>query len=136
MLTLGGTAQEIAALEEAISIFDVDTMRGMSFALVPVRSADPDTLAEDLRKVFGSEKEGPMNGMIQFIGNKHLAGVWRFRRSAPISPARAPGSSGSTRAPRAREKQFFSYRVQNRPAKELVRVLVRHVRARRRRSGQ
>ena len=35
-LTLSGTAQDIATLEDAISMFDIDTMRGMSFALVPV----------------------------------------------------------------------------------------------------
>ncbi|OBS52680.1 type II secretion system protein GspD [Methylosinus sp. 3S-1] len=123
MLTLGGTAQEVAALEEAISIFDVDAMRGMSFAMVPVRSADPDTLSEDLRKVFGSEKEGPMNGMIQFVGNKHLAAILVISsQRAYLSRARAWIERLDARA-ESTEKQFFSYRVQNRPAKELVRVL-------------
>jgi general secretion pathway protein D len=123
ILTLGGTAQEVAALEEAIAIFDVDAMRGMSFAMVPVRSADPDTLAEDLRKVFGSEKEGPMNGMIQFVGNKHLAAILVISpQRAYLARARAWIERLDARA-ESTEKQFFSYRVQNRPAKELVRVL-------------
>lgn len=123
ILTLSGTAQEIAALEEAISIFDVDAMRGMSFALVPVRSGDPDTMADDLRKVFGSEKEGPMNGMIQFIGNKHLSAMLVISpQHAYLARARAWIERLDARA-ESTEKQFFSYRVQNRPAKELVRVL-------------
>jgi general secretion pathway protein D len=123
ILTLNGTAQEIASLEEAISIFDVDAMRGMSFTLVPVRSADPDALVEDLRKVFGSEKEGPMNGMIQFIGNKHLSAVLAISpQQAYLSRARAWIERLDARA-ETTEKQFFSYRVQNRPAKELVTVL-------------
>jgi general secretion pathway protein D len=122
-LTLNGSPQEIATLEDAVAMFDIDTMRGMSFALVPVKSSDADALAEDLRNVFGSEKEGPMNGMVRFIGNKRLSSILvispqpqyltRARAWIQRLDARAEGS----------EKQFYTYRVQNRPAKELVQVL-------------
>jgi len=122
-LTLTGSAQEIAALEDTIALFDVDTMRGMSFAVVPVTSADPDALAEDLRKVFGSEHEGPMNGMIQFIGNKHLSAILAITpQPGYLSRARAWIERLDARA-QGVQKQFFSYRVQNRPAKELVQVV-------------
>jgi len=40
-LTLSGNNAEIAGLMEAISVFDVEVMRGMSFALVPVKMSDP-----------------------------------------------------------------------------------------------
>ncbi|MGJ5222176.1 secretin N-terminal domain-containing protein, partial [Bradyrhizobium oligotrophicum] len=36
LITLSGNRQEIAAMMEAIALFDVDTMKGMSFALIPV----------------------------------------------------------------------------------------------------
>ncbi|MBG0808318.1 type II secretion system secretin GspD [Methylosinus sp. H3A] len=122
-LTLTGSAQEIAALEDTIALFDVDTMRGMSFAVVPVTSADPDALAEDLRKVFGSEREGPMNGMIQFIGNKHLSAILAITpQPGYLARARAWIERLDARA-QGVQKQFFSYRVQNRPAKELVQVV-------------
>ena len=122
-LTLSGDPQEIAALEDAIALFDVDTMRGMSFAVVPVTSADPDALVEDLRKVFGSEREGPMNGMIQFIGNKHLSAILAITpQPAYLSRARAWIERLDARA-QGVQRQFFSYRVQNRPAKELVQVV-------------
>ncbi|WP_244613356.1 type II secretion system secretin GspD [Methylosinus sp. Ce-a6] len=122
-LTLSGGPQEIAALEDAIALFDVDTMRGMSFAVVPVTSADPDALVEDLRKVFGSEREGPMNGMIQFIGNKHLSAILAITpQPAYLSRARAWIERLDARA-QGVQKQFFSYRVQNRPAKELMQVV-------------
>ncbi|CAN2533652.1 Type+3+secretion+system+secretin [Methylocapsa aurea] len=122
-LTLTGSAQEIAALEDAIALFDVDTMRGMSFAVVPVTSADPDALAEDLRKVFGSEREGPMNGMIQFVGNKHLSAILAITpQPGYLARARAWIERLDARA-QGVQKQFFSYRVQNRPAKELVQVV-------------
>ncbi|PPD46202.1 MAG: type II secretion system protein GspD [Methylocystis sp.] len=122
-LTLSGTAPDIATLEDAISMFDIDTMRGMSFALVPVRSGDADMLADDLRNVFGSEKEGPMGGMIRFIGNKRLSSILVITSQQQyLSRARAWIQKLDARAEHS-EKQFFTYRVQNRPAKELMAVL-------------
>lgn len=122
-LTLSGSAQDIATLQDAISMFDIDTMRGMSFALVPVRSGDADMLAGDLRNVFGSEKEGPMGGMIRFIGNKRLSSILVIS-SQPEYLARARSwiQKLDARAEHS-EKQFFTYRVQNRPAQELMVVL-------------
>lgn len=123
LLTLSGTSQEIATLEDAIAMFDIDTMRGMSFALVPVHSSDPDALADDLRNAFGSEKEGPMNGMIRFIGNKRLSAILAISpQTQYLTRARAWIQRLDARA-EGNEKQFYTYRVQNRPAKELVQVL-------------
>lgn len=122
-LTLSGSLQDIATLEDAIAMFDIDTMRGMSFALVPIKSGDADVLAEDLRNVFGSEKEGPMSGMIRFIGNKRLSSILVISsQSQYLSRARAWIQRLDARA-EGSEKQFYTYRVQNRPAKELVQVL-------------
>ena len=122
-LTLSGTAQDIGTLLDAIRMFDIDTMKGMSFALVPVRSGDADLLAEDLKNVFGSEREGPMGGMIRFLGNKRLSSILVISsQSEYISRARAWIEKLDARAEHS-DKQFFTYRVQNRPAKEVATVL-------------
>ncbi|HUO53728.1 MAG TPA: type II secretion system secretin GspD [Rhodoblastus sp.] len=122
-VTLTGSPQEVATLRDAIALFDVDTMRGMSFALVPVKSSDPNALSDDLRNVFGSEKEGPMNGMIQFIGNKKLSAILVISsQRAYLERARAWIQRLDARA-QGSEKQLYTYRVQNRPAKELLQVL-------------
>lgn len=123
ILTLAGSPQDIASMREAIRVFDVDTMRGMSMALVPVRSAEPESLADDLRKAFGSEDGGAMNGMIRFVPNR------RLRSILVISPqpkylARAEALIRRLEAQAAgSEKQFYSYVVQNRPAKDLAAAL-------------
>jgi general secretion pathway protein D len=123
VLTLSGGPQDLATLEDVISVFDVDTMRGMSFALVPVKSSDADALADDLRNVFGSEKEGPMSGMIRFIGNKRLSAILVVSpQPRYLARARAWIERLDARA-QGTEKQLYTYRVQNRPAKELVQVL-------------
>ncbi|MCW2319217.1 type II secretion system protein D (GspD) [Rhodoblastus acidophilus] len=122
-VVLNGSPQEIDAMREAITLFDVDAMRGMAFALVPVKSSDPSAMTEDLRTVFGSEKEGPMNGMIQFVGNKRLNAILVISPNRQyLERARAWIERLDARA-QTSEKQFFTYRVQNRPAKELLQVL-------------
>ena len=122
-LTLSGTADERAIVRDAISIFDVDTMKGNTFAIVPVKSPDVDGLAEDVRNVFASEKEGPLAGMIRFIGNTRLSGMLVFRPQRKyIARAESWIRKLDARA-LGTEKQFYTYRVQNRPAKELVAIL-------------
>ena len=63
-ITLSGNSAEISGLMEAIAIFDVDVMRGMSFALVPVKISDPGAIADELKTVFASERDGPMADMV------------------------------------------------------------------------
>ncbi len=123
-ITLRGTQQDLATLTDVIATFDIDTMRGMSFALVPVKSGDPDLIVEDLRKVFGTdEKDGPMRGMVRFVSNKRLASVLVISaQPAYLSRAQTWIQRLDARA-QGTEKQFFTYRVQNRPAKEMLQVL-------------
>jgi general secretion pathway protein D len=122
-ITLSGNTQDIAGMLEAVSIFDVDVMKGMSFAMVPVETSAPDVIADELREVFATENAGPMAGMVRFLPNKRLGAI------LVISPqrqylSRAEGwikrldaqASGS-------EKRFYTYKVQNRQAQELVEVL-------------
>ena len=48
LITLSGNRQDIATMMEAIALFDIDTMKGMSFALVPVKTSQPDAIAGSL----------------------------------------------------------------------------------------
>ncbi|HEY7298467.1 MAG TPA: type II secretion system secretin GspD [Xanthobacteraceae bacterium] len=122
-ITLSGTNQEIAGMMEAISIFDVDVMKGMSFALVPVRTSEPAGIADELRTVFASEQDGPLAGMVQFLPSKRLGAI------LVISPQRSYLARAAEWVHRldsqaaGTEKQFFTYAVQNRRAQELVDVL-------------
>jgi general secretion pathway protein D len=75
LITLSGSRQEIAAMLDAIALFDIDTMKGMSFAIVPVKTSQPDAIAGELRTVFASDREGPMAGMVQFLPNRRLGAI-------------------------------------------------------------
>jgi len=122
-LTLAGTGSDVAAMLDAVSVFDVDVMSGMSVAVVPVRAAQPDAVVDDLRAIFGTDKEGPMSGMVRFVPNQHLKSILII----------SPQQTYLTRAERlirnldakahGPEKQFFTYNARNRSARELVGVI-------------
>jgi general secretion pathway protein D len=122
-ISLTGNSQEIASMLEAVSIFDVDIMKGMSFAIVPVETSAPSVIADELKQVFASEESGPMAGMVRFLPNRRLGAIlvispqrqYLQRAEAWIKrlDAQAAGS----------EKQFYTYKVQNRQAQELVDVI-------------
>ena len=122
-LLLSGTAQEIATMEETISIFDVNVMKGMSFAVVPMRGVDPDAIVEDLNKMFGVGADSPMQGMVQFIPNARLKSMLvvskqpQYLQEAQLWVRRLDEQAIGP------ERQFYTYVLRNRQAKELVEVL-------------
>ena len=123
LITLSGNRQDIATMMEAIALFDIDTMKGMSFALVPMKTSQPDAIAGELKTVFASEREGPMAGMVQFLPNKRLGAILvispqpQYLRRAETWIRRLDAQAQGS------EKQLYTYSVQNRRAQELVDVL-------------
>jgi len=122
-LTLAGTGSDIAAMLDAISVFDADVMKGMSVAIVPVVASQPDAMVDNLRAIFGADKEGPTSGMVRFIPNQRTKSILvvspqqtyltRAERWIRSLDAKAHGP----------EKQLFTYNVRNRAAGELVDII-------------
>ncbi|HET9715108.1 MAG TPA: type II secretion system secretin GspD [Pseudolabrys sp.] len=123
LITLSGNRQEIATMMEVITLFDVDVMKGMSFALIPVNTLRPEAIASELKTIFASEREGPLAGMVRFLPNN------RLRSILVISPQRQYLKRAESWIRRldaqaeGNEKQLFTYIVQNRRAQDLVDVL-------------
>lgn len=123
ILALKGSPAEIDSMLDSISVFDVDVMKGMSFAVVPVKTAQPEKMVDELKAVFASEKEGPLKGRVRFIANTRLGAILVVTSQPSYLPraqtwirrldARAAGS----------ERQLHVYQVQNRPVAELASVL-------------
>ncbi|AWN48603.1 type II secretion system protein GspD [Methylobacterium terrae] len=122
LLILSGDANQIRVLRQTIAVFDVDWMRGMSTAMVPVRSTNPVALARDLTQMFGGESAGT-GDVVRFIPNEALNAILVVSsRAAYLDRARALLEQLETLAA-DRERQLFVYRIQNRSAKELAAVL-------------
>ena len=121
-LILSGTAHEIADIKETISVFDVDWMRGMSFALVPVKSLSPASIVQDLDQVFQT-RNGPLRGIVRFVPNARL-------RSVLVISSRAKYLQEATRwikridvFAQSGEDSLHVYHVQNRNTTDLAKIL-------------
>jgi general secretion pathway protein D len=123
VIVLQGGQNELSAMLEAVQIFDVDVMRGMSMAVVPVRTSSPETIADELRTLFGADRDGPTRGVVQFIPNRRLGAILVISpNSGYVTRARSVIQRLDSHA-QTQEKQLFTYPVQNRPSKELADIL-------------
>jgi general secretion pathway protein D len=75
LLILAGTHEERSALLEAVDLFDVDWLKGMSFALLPLEFAGAEELVRDLEVVFGADGESPLAGLVRFVPVARLNAV-------------------------------------------------------------
>jgi len=123
IIALKGSPGEIDSMLDTISIFDVDVMRGMSFAVVPVKTAQPNKLADELKAVFASDKEGPLKGRVRFIANARLGAILVVTSQPSYLPRAQTWIKRLDAKVDGAERQLHVYQVQNRPVAELATVL-------------
>lgn len=123
IIALKGSQAEIDSMLDSVSIFDVDVMKGMSFAVVPVKAAQPEKMVDELKAVFASDKEGPLKGRVRFIANTRLGAIL----VVASNPSYIPRAQSWIRRLDARasgtDPQLHVYQVQNRTAGELAGIL-------------
>ena len=71
VLVMAGTPEELANYQRTIRTFDVDWLRGMSVAVIPLQHVETSTLMPQLDQMFGSKSDSPMAGMARFIPLEH-----------------------------------------------------------------
>jgi general secretion pathway protein D len=123
LLLVSGNAGELQSMRELISLFDVDSMRGMSFGIFPMETSDADAIAQQLDTIFANDKESPTGGIVRFVPNRRLKSILvitsrpEYLKKAQSWIAKLEVASKET------EKQAFVYRVQHRPAAELAQLI-------------
>ena len=123
LLLVAGTRSEHDAITDAVSVFDVDWMKGMSFGLFPIETGDPEAIAQELDTIFANDREGPTKGIVRFVPNRRLKSVLvisarpEYLRKAETWIARIDVAT------RATVKQVFVYPIRNRSAVELAALL-------------
>lgn len=122
IITVAGSDSDLNAIREAVSVFDVDWMRGMSVALHPLKTSKPEAVAAELDSIFGT-KEGPGAKLIQFIPNDRLNSVLVITSRPAYLARAATWINKLDKLAETNENQLFVYQIQNRPAKELAAVL-------------
>jgi general secretion pathway protein D len=124
VLILTGTRAEIAAMSEVIDLFDVDAMRGMSFAMFPVQAADPQSVAGELDALFGNDRDGAYRSVIRFVPNRRLRAVLAMSQNPDYLRQADEMLLHLDAMSQASASELFSYRVRNRPAAELADLLL------------
>jgi len=122
LIFLAGTEPERGAIRNTIALFDVDYLKGMSFALIQPQHVDAGTLATELEKIF-DETSSPIAGMVRIIpisrintllivtaraNYLHEVSRWIARLDiVPVTPGR----------------QLHYYRLQNARAADIAQIL-------------
>ncbi|MGH8212285.1 MAG: type II secretion system secretin GspD, partial [Rhodanobacteraceae bacterium] len=71
ILVMAGTPEELANYQRTVRTFDVDWLRGMSVAVIPLQHVEAGTLMPQLDQMFGAKGDSPMAGMARFIPLEH-----------------------------------------------------------------
>jgi general secretion pathway protein D len=66
LLLIQGTAPEREAALDMISTFDVEWLRNQSVGVYPLKSTSPETMIEELERVFETREGGAGNGVVHF----------------------------------------------------------------------
>ena len=126
VIMLGGTRFELAALLEAVEIFDVNWLSGMSFGLFSLEHADSAALADELNAILGDGQRGVAGGLVRLVPVERLNAVLAVSRQHRyiqqvqqwVERLDRPGGGGSGGG-----QQLYIYFVQNGKAADLAGVL-------------
>ena len=67
LLILAGTERELRHLLDAIDMFDIDWMAGMSAGVFVLQNADVKSVMGELDKVIGNPQQSPLAGLLRII---------------------------------------------------------------------
>ncbi len=70
-----GTVDELARVMDIVSTFDIDVLRGRSFALFPLTHVEPDKVIEELETVFNVSSGKDANEFFQFLPIERMNAV-------------------------------------------------------------
>ncbi len=123
ILILNGSRTEVSSALETIAAFDVDWMKGMSFAMIAVETSEPDTIVAEVEKALGFDRGGPLRNVLRLIPNKRLRSVLVVAPQREHIERARKLIEQYDRIAEQRDKRLFVYKVRNRSAAELADVL-------------
>ena len=123
LLIFAGPGTEAFDLEDMVSVFDVDWMAGMSFALVPVEIAEVQAMVTDLEAVFGQDGDSPIAGVIRFVPIERLNAVLVISPQAAYLDQVVAWIGRLDRGSAGAGRRLFVYHVDNSDAVYLAGVL-------------
>ena len=123
LIILSGSDVDLSTITDMVKAFDVDWIAGMSFGVVPLQTADPKEVTDELTTIFGPKGSVPLPGMLSF------APLERMNAVLIVSPQRSYIEQARMwverldRGETDNRPKIFEYHVQNSRARDVARVL-------------
>jgi general secretion pathway protein D len=125
VMILSGAGVDLSTITDMVKAFDVDWIAGMSFGIVPVQTAPPKEVADELTTIFGPKGSVPLPGMLSFAPLERMSAI------LVVSPQRAYVEQARMwierldRGEAENKPQIYEYHVQNSRAVDVAQVLTR-----------
>jgi general secretion pathway protein D len=123
ILILRGNSAAIAEAEKLIAVFDVNWMKGMSFASVPVTYSSPSQIVSDLETVLGASTGGPLAGVVRFVPLDRLNAVVVVSPQAEYISEGKAWISRLDRSGGQGGQKLYVIPIQNRAATEVATII-------------
>lgn len=123
LLVFSGTGNNARDLMEMVDVFDVDWMRGMSFALFPIEVADVKSLVGELESVFLQNGKSPLAGLVRFVPIERLNAVLVISPQAAYLDRAQIWIERLDRGVEGAGRRIFVYYVENGRAGDLATIL-------------
>ncbi len=122
ILVVAGNSVQRRSVRELVRQFDVDWLRGMSFAIFIPQRTDARLIAPDLDKLINAPGS-QTNGMVRLITMEHLNGILAISAQSQYLDDVRRWVEVLDREGEAAERRLFVYKVQNGKALDLAKVL-------------
>ncbi len=123
IVVLAGPHSDLQSLIEAIQVFDVDWMAGMSFGIFPATYADASKLAEEVRALFGETFGLNLSAMMHIASIQRLNAVMIVARNKEHLDRAAALISRLDTNWNQNERRIYVYKVRNAKASDLAGIL-------------
>ncbi|MGZ8370532.1 MAG: type II secretion system secretin GspD [Caulobacteraceae bacterium] len=123
-LVVSGTSRQRKAVRDLVAQFDVNWLRGMSFALYVPQRTDSRLISPELDKLINSPG-APTAGMVRLISMERLNGILAISAQPQYLEDVRRWIEVLDREGEGAERRLFVYRVQNGRSSDLAATLVR-----------
>ncbi|MGY3439861.1 MULTISPECIES: type II secretion system secretin GspD [unclassified Marinovum] len=123
ILIYTGSSVEASVIADLVDVLDVDELRGMSFALFPLRSADPDEVAGELRSLLSSSGLNGVGKAIDVVAVKRMNGILVIAQQPSHLRQIAAWVRKLDKSNARTGSRVYVYYARNTRAKDLVEVL-------------
>ena len=123
VLTIAGTEGQRASARDLIRQFDVNWLRGASFALFTPRRTDSRLIAPELDKLLNADG-APTKGLVRLIAMDRINGILAVSTQPQYLEDVRRWVEILDREGESNQRRLFVYRVQNGRSSDLAKVLI------------